>query len=244
MRRVKAFLRGGVSLLLFALFAIGGLLLSPLMVLLRSPRLCQPVVRALWMPLVGLFRLTGIIGVKRVAIPEDVHGCIIAANHPSLIDVVLVTVLFPKTLYVAKTALLKNPFMAAIVRHTSLPVDERLLDAVVPYLRDGWNILVFPEGTRSPAEGAMQPLRRGVAQLVLRTGAPLVCLGISSTRRILGKRQAPWDVGAQRVVYSFRADSPTRHAAEENRSFRPQAIALTEEIRGRIEYLASSVGCC
>lgn len=238
MRRVKAFLRGGVSLFLFALFGLGGLLVSPLMIALRSPRLCQPVVRTLWIPLVGLFRLTGIIGIKRRVLPEGLHGCIIAANHPSLIDVVLVTVLFPKTLYVAKAALLKNPFMAAIVRYTSLPVDEQLPEAVVPYLRDGWNVLVFPEGTRSSADGSLQPFHRGVAQLALRTGAPLVCLGIALSRRILGKHQAPWDVGTERVDYSFRADSPTRHPAEEKRSFRPQAIALTEKLRARIENLS------
>lgn len=241
MRAVKAVFRGAVSLLLFALFGLGALLISPLMVILRTPRRCQPVVRALWVPLVGLFRLTGIIDVKCATLPGRLSGCVIAANHPSLIDVVLVTVLFPKTLYVAKHALLSNPFLSAIVRHTSLPVDEHLPQAVVPYLRDGWNVLVFPEGTRSPEQGVMHPFRRGVAQLVLRTGAPLVCLGIVPTRRILGKHQPPWDVGSQRVVYSFFSDSPTRHPADESRAFRPQAIALTDELRSRIEALMGEV---
>lgn len=238
MRRVKSFLRGAGSLLLFSLFGIGGILVSPLMIVLRSPRLCQPVVRALWIALVALFRATRIVGVRRGTLDRSLRGCVIAANHPSLIDVVLVSVLVPRTLYVAKPALLRNPFMAAIVRHTSLPVDERLPEAVVPYLRDGWNVLVFPEGTRSPAEGGMHPFHRGVAQLILRTGAPLVCLGIRPSRRITGKGQAPWDIGPDRVVYSFAADAPTRHLPDPDRALRPQAIALTDEIRRRIAALA------
>lgn len=240
MRGVKAVFRGAVSLFLFALFGIGALLVSPLMIVLRTPRLCQPAVRVLWIALVAMFRATGIIGIRRGAFPGTLRGCVIAANHPSLIDVVLVTALFPKTLYVAKAALLRNPFMAAIVKHTSLPVDERLPQAVVPYLRDGWNVLVFPEGTRSPAEGGMHPLHRGAAQLVLRTGAPLVCLGIGVSRRITGKGQAPWDVGTERVMYSFRTDSPTYHAAESGSVLRPRAKALTDVIHRRISALTSS----
>jgi 1-acyl-sn-glycerol-3-phosphate acyltransferase len=234
---VTAVLRGAATLLFFLFFGLGAVAVSPLMLLLRSPRRCQPVVRALWIPFVALLRLSGIIGVRRGTLPPAAGGCVIAANHPSLIDVVLVLALVPRTLYVAKRALWRHPFLAAVVRHTSLPVDERLPDAARPYLRDGWNLLVFPEGTRSPAGGGLQPFHRGVAQLVLRTGAPLVCLGIRTTRRIVGKNQKPWDVGARRVVYSLRADAPTRHAAPDACALRPAAVRLTGQIRRRIETL-------
>ena len=238
MRRVRAVARGALSLVLFALFGVGGVLISPLALVLRSPRRCQPLVRALWIPLTGLFRLFGIIGIDSRNLSTGFRGCIIAANHPSLIDVVLITALIPRTLYVAKASLLRNPFMAAIVHRTSLPVDEHLPDAVVPYLKDGWNVLVFPEGTRSPVEGGMHPLHRGVAQLVLRTGAPLVCLGISLTRRILSKAQSPWDMGDSRVVYGFSSDEPSVHRPDDSRALRPQAVALTDEIRNRITALS------
>ena len=64
MRRVRSVVRGALSLVLFALFGVGGVLISPLALVLRSPRRCQPLVRALWIPLTGLFRLFGIIGIK------------------------------------------------------------------------------------------------------------------------------------------------------------------------------------
>ena len=234
-----AFFRGAVTISLFLLFGAGALLLSALMPILRTPRRCQPLVRATWIPFAALMRLAGIVGVERGNLSPELRGCVIAANHPSLIDVVLVTALVPRTLYVAKPALLRNPFMASIVRHTSLPADERLPEAVSGYLCEGWNVLVFPEGTRSPAEGGLGEFRRGVAQLILRTGAPLVCLGIGVTQRILAKGQKPWCVGAKRVVYSFRADGPTRHVAARPSALRPDAIRLTAEIRRRIEDLVA-----
>jgi 1-acyl-sn-glycerol-3-phosphate acyltransferase len=241
MRRAVMIYRSAVALVLFAFFALGGLLVSPLMIVLRSPRLCQPIVRNLWVMLVWLFKALGIIGVEFPCKIKNLRGCIIAANHPSLIDVVLVTVLFPRTLYVAKTALLKNPFLSAIVRHTSLPVDERLVEAVVPYLNDGWNVLVFPEGTRSAPTGQMREFHRGVAQLLLRTSSSLACLGINVSRTILSKNQKPWDMDEKRVVYSFRVDSPTSHVPDNARALRPQAIALTNEIRRRIDNLRTTV---
>lgn len=237
-RRVKAVFRGAVSLVLFALYGIGGLAISPIMMVLRRPRLCQPVVRAVWIPLLWLFEATRLIKVERGNL-GPLEGCVVIANHPSLIDVVIISVLVPRTLFVAKHALLKNPFMAAIVRNSSLPDDERLPEAAAPYLAAGWNVLVFPEGTRSPRPDELRDFHRGAAQLALRSGAKVVCVGVGMTRRILGKHQPPWDMGSDRVVYSFRADEPTRVEADESRGLRPQAAELTEALRRRVQRLVA-----
>lgn len=232
----KVLFRGAVSMALFALYGLGGLLISPIMTVLRSPRLCQPVVRAVWRPLVWLFQITRLIRVDRGNLGE-MRGCVIAANHPSLIDVVLVSVLVPRTLFVAKHALLKNPFMSAIVRNTSLPDDEGLPEAAAPYLADGWNVLVFPEGTRSPSPWEMREFHRGAAQLALRCGAKVACIGIKMTDAILGKHQRPWQMGKDTVVYSFRADAPILVERDAKRGLRPQAAELTQSLFGRINSL-------
>ena len=111
-------LRGATSVLLFAVFGLGALAISPLMLVLRKPEVCQRVVRAVWRPLVRLFVWTGLIAVERGNLP-NAQGTILVANHPSLIDVVLLLVLVPRTLYVAKHALKANPFVTAIVRATA-----------------------------------------------------------------------------------------------------------------------------
>lgn len=228
-----------MSLALFAAFGVGAALISPLVLVLRRPALCQRVVRAAWIPLVWLFRATRLIRVdaSRLAVPQ---GSAIAANHPSLINVVLFVALVPKTLYVAKRALRGNPFMAAIVRMTSLPDDERLVEEASGYLAKGWNVLVFPEGTRTPSGVALGPLKRGAAHLALRTGAPLVAVGVSlSPIRILGKSQHAWTMGASPVTYTFRADAPTRETPQTGEPPRAAARRVTAALASRLSALTA-----
>ena len=227
--RARAVLRGLLAVLLFAVFGIGALAITPLMLILRKPERCQPIVRFTWRLLLGSFVLLRLIRLDHADL-KPLRGRVIAANHPTLIDVVVLTVLVPRTLYVAKHELKANPFMAAIVRATSLPDDARLPEVAAPYLAKGWNVLVFPEGTRSPATGGLQPLRRGAAQLALRTSAPLVCVRIDVSRRILGKWQRPWDIGSERVGFRLRTvDVPAPSIAEG--SLHAAAVRLTEAIR-------------
>lgn len=53
-------------------------------------------------------------------------------------------------------------------------------------LRDGWSLVLFPEGGRSP-DGWGRAHRAGAAYLALRTGAPVVPVHLHGTRRILAK---------------------------------------------------------
>lgn len=232
MSRSRAICRGAISVILFGVFGLGALLITPAMLVLRKPELCQPVVRAAWRLILFVFVGARLIRIDRGNLGKIV-GSVIAASHPSLIDVLILTAIIPRTMYVAKAGLRYNPFLAAIVRATALPDDLTLPEKAAPYLAKGWNVLIFPEGTRSPAEGGLHPLRRGAAQLALRTGAPVACIRLTTSRRILGKCQQPWDVGDEVVTYSLthatisvdKPVGPVTHAA---------AVRLTEEIRARL----------
>jgi 1-acyl-sn-glycerol-3-phosphate acyltransferase len=63
------------------------------------------------------------------------------------------------------------------------PQSTRLAQEV---LDDGWNLLIFPEGGRSP-HGWAQHHRAGGAYLAIRTGVPIVPVHLEGTRRILRK---------------------------------------------------------
>jgi 1-acyl-sn-glycerol-3-phosphate acyltransferase len=52
------------------------------------------------------------------------------------------------------------------------------------------SLIVFPEGTRSPAHG-LRTFKRGAAQIALRTGVPIVLVVITSDPPTLLKGQ-PW----------------------------------------------------
>ena len=242
-RRLYAVWRGLASLALFAAFGAGSLLLTLIVLLLREPSLCQPVMRAFWKLTVFLFKFTGLISVDCPRDIAETRGSVIVANHPSLIDVVLLTVLVPRTLSVAKHALLGNPFVSAIVRHATLPDDERLPAAAAPYLAAGWNVLVFPEGTRSAGPGQLRKFHRGAAQLALRANAPVICTGIVLSRAILGKGQKPWDMGDERVRYSFRFERLSAPMHDGGRGFRPRAMELTDEMRRKTLALMGAEDC-
>jgi len=227
--------RGAASLVLFALFGIGALALAPVTFVLRDRAKCQSLVRGAWRLLLWAFRTFHLARVRvesadGVDLPA-VRGSVIAANHPSLIDVVVFVVAVPKTLYVAKHALLRNLFLRAVVRATALPDDARLPESAAPLLADGWNVLVFPEGTRSPEAGGLRPFHRGAAQLALRAGVPLVPVRIDPSVRILGKRQPPWRVGDRCVEYVLTALRPLAAVRAPGESVHAAAVRLTDALR-------------
>ena len=203
-------LRGSVAFVLFALFGAGSAVLSPLMPVLRTPDRCQPPIRFAWRILVALCRATGLISVDASGL-RRVRGCVLAASHPSLIDVVIVVALVPRTLFVAKHSLARNPVLRATAPE---------------YLAAGWNVLVFPEGTRTRVRGSLNPLRRGTAQLVLRSGAPLSCVKIATTARILGKGQNPFDMTAKTVRYTLRSRD-VRFVPDPSEPLRSRAVRLS-----------------
>ena len=71
-------------------------------------------------------------------------------------------------------------------------------------------LFVFPEGTRS-RDGALQEGRDGVASLALRTGAPIVPVGIAGSDRVWPRGQKLPHPGGRVTV---RVGSPFRLADE------------------------------
>ena len=53
--RLRAICRGTISVLLFGVFGLGSLLITPLMLVLRNPERCQPVVRTAWRFILSVF---------------------------------------------------------------------------------------------------------------------------------------------------------------------------------------------
>jgi 1-acyl-sn-glycerol-3-phosphate acyltransferase len=119
-------------------------------------------------------------------------GAIIAPNHISFLDsVVLIGVLPRRITYVGKAEYLDNwktRFLFPAVG--MIPIDRTggkssvaALDTAARVLESGQLFGIFPEGTRS-RDGLLYRGRTGIARLALRTGAPVVPVGIVGTDRI------------------------------------------------------------
>lgn len=230
MARLTRLTRSAAALACFSLFFAGGTLLSLLFLLFPCRRETGlRIVRGQWRLLAGLFRLLRLIRIDRSGL-RPAAGRILAANHPSLIDVLLLTVLLPRTFSAAKTPLRDSPFIGRIVRRFFLPGDARLLDEAPPLLRAGYNVLIFPEGTRSPAGGGLHPFKRGAARLSLRTGIPIQPIRIRLSKRILGKGDSPWDMGGEPVLYRFESLPPLSPRLPPGLSAHRAAALLTRRL--------------
>jgi 1-acyl-sn-glycerol-3-phosphate acyltransferase len=120
---------------------------------------------------------------------------VILANHQSLLDIPVLLASLPVPVrFLAKRSLFRIPvFGQAIAAAGFIPVDrgnrERAGRAFVRALHQierGSSVLVFPEETRSPT-GEILPFKRGALLMALRSGVPLVPVGISGTQEIQAK---------------------------------------------------------
>jgi 1-acyl-sn-glycerol-3-phosphate acyltransferase len=116
-------------------------------------------------------------------------SCVYLANHQSLFDIPTLLRAIPGPFrFVAKQSLFRIPiFGSALAAAGFVSVDRadrtaarQSFAAAEQWLRDGESILVFPEGTRSNGD-TLLPFKRGGFLLALRTGLPIVPVGIRGT---------------------------------------------------------------
>lgn len=100
---------------------------------------------------------------------------LLVVNHPSMLDVLVLVAWLPQVDCVVKTSWLRHPFLGRLVRTVGHIPNEPGPAAVaecVERLAAGRTLLIFPEGTRSPARG-LGPFQRGAAHIALRSGVAL-----------------------------------------------------------------------
>ena len=116
-------------------------------------------------------------------------GYLIAANHLSIIDPVVVFAYTKRkdiTALVAKKHL-KNPFFRMLVNTVGgiwlnrEEADTHALRAAINYLQGGGIIGISPEGTRSRDSQALQPTKMGVAYLADKASVPIIPVAIMGT---------------------------------------------------------------
>jgi 1-acyl-sn-glycerol-3-phosphate acyltransferase len=143
---------------------------------------------------VGLMQLTGIITCDLTALDRlnEHKSLIIAPNHPTLLDAVLVISRLPRIVCTAKATLLENPFFGGIARLAGFirsDVPTRLVKDGVRQLHAGRQLLIFPEGTRTGGL-VVDEFKGGFALIARRAGTPVQTVFIDSNSRFLGKGSA------------------------------------------------------
>jgi len=137
-------------------------------------------------------------------------GLVIVANHPTLIDVVILGSLVPQLDCVVKKEAWSNPFMRGAVRATGYVANdlgEDVLDACAARLGRGRTLLLFPEGTRSP-KGGLGTFRRGAAHVALRSGRPILPVVIRCDPPGLMRGQSWYDVPESSMKFRIDVGEP------------------------------------
>ncbi|WP_337191877.1 lysophospholipid acyltransferase family protein [Nocardioides flavescens] len=149
-------------------------------------RLVPPVLRAVWRPTVH--------GLEHV--PRH-GGVILASNHLSFVDSVVIPVVAPRqVVFLAKSDYFTGTGLKGAASRAwfeglgMLPVDRddtraaiKSLDVALEVLGRGEAFGIYPEGTRS-RDGRLYRGRTGVAHLALTAGVPIVPVGLTGTERV------------------------------------------------------------
>lgn len=232
--------RSLVAVLCFVAFAVGGTLMSallmPLLMSLPDPAVkCRTRARCV----IGfcfrlLIRALVGSGSMRLVTRESgrlalARGTLVVANHPTYCDVVVLISLMPQANCVVKAALWRNPFCWGIVRaagYISNASPEGVIEACAEALRQGETLLLFPEGTRT-TPGQVPRFQRGAAHVALRSGATILPVLIGCDPPTLTKH-SPWWLAPEHP-FTFCVDVGEQLATVKEEA----AMAATPAIRAR-----------
>jgi 1-acyl-sn-glycerol-3-phosphate acyltransferase len=157
-------------------------------------------------------------GVRASGIRTELRGlenvpagrpCIFMCNHVSNLDPPVVLPLLPgRCSVLLKKELMNIPILGRAMRMGKfVPVErggkrdaaQASVKAAAEAMKDGLNILVFPEGTRS-RDGRLSTFKKGPFFLAMETQAPVVPVVVSGTQAMMRKGSAAIKPGVARIT--------------------------------------------
>lgn len=140
-----------------------------------------------------LYRRTSTARVARPPGIARTGAAVLIANHPTLCDVTSIVSWFPDVVALAGAAYSSHPVLRYPVESSGfIPTGPHLLRDAEQRLREGYDVLIFPEGTRTPLEGPLHPFHRGAFELALRAKVPIVLFELRCDPPTLSKQLPMW----------------------------------------------------
>lgn len=167
-------------------------------------------------------------GLEHVAAAKT---AIYMSNHQSVLDIGAIVETLPVSWrFVAKKELTYVPFFGwALGLSDQIVIDRgnrrrsvESLRRAAERVRGGVNVIIFPEGTRSP-DGTLQPFKSGGFHLALDAQVPVIPVTVSGSASLTPKRSLEVRSGTIKVVYG--APIPTAGLAARDREHLKQRVA-------------------
>ena len=147
---------------------------------------------------------------------RDEPGLVVVANHPSMLDAMMLVAELPRSACIMKASLLRNPFLgpgARLARYIPNDSLHGMIRAAVTALQEGGQLVLFPEGTRTQ-QWPLSPLTGSFAVIAKRARAPVQAVFIDTDSPYLGKGWPIWRLPPLPIV--FRARLGRRFEPREN----------------------------
>jgi 1-acyl-sn-glycerol-3-phosphate acyltransferase len=160
------------------------------------------------------------------------RGLVIVANHPSLLDALMLVAQLPRSACVMKATLMRNPLLgpgARLARYIRNDSPRQMVHLAINDLRAGGQLVMFPEGTRT-TRAPLNAFQGGFALIARRAGVPVQTVFIDTTSPYLGKGWPLWRLPPVPIEFAVRL----------GRRFEPGAdlMASVQEIE---RYMAAGV---
>lgn len=169
----------------------------------RDPRdACQRLVARTFRLFHGYMRVLRLVDVHLVgqlpSAASGTPGVVLVANHATLVDTTAILSRTPRVCCIAKTTYASNPFFGRLLSlcgfidvGTTYEDRSASIDSAVERIRQGFHVLVFPEGSRSP-EGGLHRFQRGAFEIACRADVPVVPIFLRCTPSALRRDQRFW----------------------------------------------------
>jgi len=120
-----------------------------------------------------------------------------------------------------------------------VPVGIHMMKECEERLRQGFDVLIFPEGTRSPRDGGLHPFRRGAFELAARANVPVVLVTLTCSPKILTKGAPIWKI-ADRMAVNTIEPFDMIYPATSGLSSKELVRTIEQRYRDRLGYSVST----
>ncbi|MEF1310296.1 lysophospholipid acyltransferase family protein [Vibrio mytili] len=249
MKRLNQYWRVLATGCCFVLFGLGGLLLSFIIIPILRFFVSNPTEREYKVQKTIQFAFNTFCKLMKFSrvmdyeiIGADIlrrdRNCLIVANHPSLIDYVLIASQLPSCDCLVKSAIWSNPFMKQIVKAAGYIPNETpddLISLCEKRFNAGNVLLIFPEGTRT-TPGVESKIQRGAAQIAVRTKRDIRIIHISVSPNFLTKQTKWYQVPSEKPFFQVEVKDKVEIAP-----FIKQTTSPTLAARRVQQHLADSI---
>jgi 1-acyl-sn-glycerol-3-phosphate acyltransferase len=174
---------------------------------------------------------------------KDGAGRLIVANHPSLLDVVLLMALVRRAQCVVKKELWESRYLGRLVRGAGYIRNDLELDAMLTACRtalaEGNSLIIFPEGTRSVPREPIH-LRRGFANIATLLQARIQLVTITCEPPTLVKGERWWIIPPRRPLFRVEVGDCLDAAGWLDCKYR--SLAVRKLVRHVEDYYAERLG--